>query len=63
MFTRGFEYTIQFLAFDSGEVTEVFRKEGPFNHARLEVSPDDEWILYAEAPSATSKLMLVENFR
>ena len=56
---------IRAFAFSStlGEVTEVFRKEGPFGHARLAVSPDDEWLLYAEAPSATSELMLVENFR
>ena len=57
------EYTIRFFAFESGEVTELFRKEGPFNHARLAVSPDEEWLLYGEAPADTSELMLVENFR
>jgi Tol biopolymer transport system component len=57
------EYTIQFLAFESGEVTELFRKKGPFGHTRLAVSHDDEWILYGEAPAPTSELMLVENFR
>lgn len=57
------EYTIQFLAFESGEVSELFRKVGPFRHAWLAVSPDDEWVLYSERPASTSELMLVENFR
>ena len=57
------EYTIQFLDLESGQVTEVFRTEGPFLHAWLAVSPDEEWVLYAENPSYTSELMLMENFR
>jgi Tol biopolymer transport system component len=56
-------YTISFLDFESGRVTELFRKEGPFLHYTLAVSPDEEWILYAEIPSPTSELMLAENFR
>jgi dipeptidyl aminopeptidase/acylaminoacyl peptidase len=56
-------YAIRFLAFESGEVTELFRKEGPFRHRWLAVSPDEEWILYGEQPLAQAELMLVENFR
>jgi len=47
----------------SREITEVQRKEGPLFRGWLAVSPDEEWILYAEGPPWTSELMLVENFR
>jgi Tol biopolymer transport system component len=57
------EYAIRFLDFDSGEVTELFRKDGPFRHGWLAVSPDEEWILYGEQPLAQAELMLIENFR
>ena len=57
------EYAIQFYDFDSGEITELYRKEGPFQHAWLAVSPDGAWVLHGEAPMGTSELMLVENFR
>jgi Tol biopolymer transport system component len=58
------EYVIHHLDFESGQVTDVFRKEGPFNQMGLAVSPDEEWILYSEGPlQRTSELMLVENFR
>jgi WD40 repeat protein len=57
------DYAIQFLDFELGQVTELYRKEGPFGHAYLDVSPDEEWILYGETPFWTSELMLVENFR
>jgi hypothetical protein len=57
------EYVIRFLDFDSGEVTELFRKDGPFRHRWLEVSPDEKWILYGEQPVSQAELMLVENFR
>jgi Tol biopolymer transport system component len=57
-------YTISFLDLESGCVTELLRREGPFLHpTTLAVSPDEEWILYAENPSPTSELMLAENFR
>jgi len=60
---RGSEYTIQFFDFTSGRTTEVFRQVGSAGHACLAVSPDEEWILYAEIPETQSELMLVENFR
>jgi Tol biopolymer transport system component len=60
----GAEFTIQYLELESGQVTELLRKEGPFGHGRnLAVSPGEEWILYSETPPDTSELMLVENFR
>ena len=57
------QWTIQFLDLESGRVTDLARKDGPFNHYSLTVSPDEEWILYGEQPISTSELMLVENFR
>ena len=57
------EYTIQYVDLESGQVAEVFRKEGPFQPDWLAVSPDEEWILFSETPTSTSELMLVENFR
>jgi Tol biopolymer transport system component len=60
---RTSEYTIRFLDFESGQVMDLFRKKGPFRHGFLAVSPDEEWLLYDEAPAPQSELMLVENFR
>jgi len=60
---RGNEYTIQFLDFASGRTRELFRQIGSEWHAGVAVSPDEEWLLYAEAPEWQSELMLVENFR
>jgi hypothetical protein len=57
------EYVIRFLDFDSGQVTELFRMDGPVRHRWLEVSPDEESILYGEQPVFRSEIMLVENFR
>jgi Tol biopolymer transport system component len=57
------QWTIRFLDLESGRVTDLSRKDGPFHHYSLTVSPDEEWILYGEQPIPTSELMLVENFR
>jgi hypothetical protein len=57
------DYAIRFLDFESGEVTELFHRQGQFGHSWLAVSPDEQWILYSETPYGTSELMLVENFR
>jgi Tol biopolymer transport system component/predicted Ser/Thr protein kinase len=63
--TRGYseEYSIKFFDEESRRVTVLFRKEGPFQHGRLAVSPDEKWILFGERPTSTQELMLVENFR
>jgi hypothetical protein len=60
---RSHEYTIQFLDFESGQVVELFRREGLFLQSRLAVSPDEEWVLFGGTPARESELMLVENFR
>jgi len=61
---RDSPYTIEYLDLDSGQVTEVLRRESPRFRYSMTVSPDEAWILFAEAsgPQA-SELMLVENFR
>ena len=56
-------YTIRHLDFESGQVSELFRREGSFIHNSLAVSPDERWILHAARPLDESELMLVENFR
>jgi hypothetical protein len=60
---RTLTYTIHYYDFESAEVTDVFREEGPFLHLWLAVSPDEEWILFSRSPLQTSELTLVENFR
>ncbi len=60
---RGQRWTMEHLDLESGRVTELHRKAGPFFRRTVWVSSDEEWILYAETPAATSELMLVENFR
>jgi Tol biopolymer transport system component len=61
---RDSPYVIEYLDLDSGQVTEVLRRESPRNRYSMTVSPDEAWILFAEASGPqTSELMLVENFR
>jgi hypothetical protein len=60
--SRRSRFTIWFFGFESGEQTELFRREGPFGSTFLAVSPDEKWVLYDETPYAHSELMLVENF-
>ena len=57
------EYTIRFLDFASGRVTEFFAEAGPSQHRWLAVSPDEEWVLFGRWPASQSELMLMENFR
>jgi dipeptidyl aminopeptidase/acylaminoacyl peptidase len=57
-------YSIRFLDFDSGEVTEVLRRQRAGGGYSMTVSPDEEWVLFTEPAGAwTAELMLVENFR
>ena len=56
-------FTVEYLDFASGHVTEVLRREGPAGQSGLAVSPDEKWILFSESPPEEAELMLVENFR
>jgi hypothetical protein len=56
------ELTIQYLDFATGRTTPLFRREGAF-HQGLAVSPDENWILFGEAPAWQADLVLMENFR
>jgi Tol biopolymer transport system component len=60
---RESEYEIHYLDFASRRTHEVLRQVGTSEHMWLAVSPDEQWILYAQWPPAPSELMLVENFR
>jgi Tol biopolymer transport system component len=58
------KYAIQYLELGSGRTTLLYQKEGVgFFHLSLTVSPDEKWIVFAEAPDQQSDLMLMENFR
>jgi eukaryotic-like serine/threonine-protein kinase len=57
-------YIIEYLDLDSGQVTEVLRRESPRSRYSMTVSPDEAWILFGEASGPwASELMRVENFR
>ncbi len=56
-------YRIHFFDFASGEVTEVFRRDGPFAYEWLAASPDEEWLLFGANQAGQAELMLAENFR
>ena len=56
-------YRIQFFDFASGEVIQVLRRDGAFQHMFLAISPDEEWLLFGENPVGVAELMLAENFR
>jgi Tol biopolymer transport system component len=57
-------YAIRYLAFANRRATTLFRKDvGRRSFLSLTVSPDEQWILFGEAPPFQAELMLVENFR
>jgi len=56
-------YTVRYLDFESGQVSELFREEGPSLRRSLDVSPGEEWIIHGERPPLQSELILVENLR
>ena len=56
------EYTIRSLDLESGEVTDLLRRTGPYVHGGLSVSPDEEWVLFGEGSGGRSDLILVEGF-
>ena len=60
---RSRDYAIRYLDLASSQVTDLFRRKGPFRYESLSVSSDERWILHVEQPEPRSELMLVENFR
>jgi hypothetical protein len=54
--------SIQFLSFATGKTRLVSTLNNPTGHG-LTVSPDSQWILFAQRDQFGSDLMLVENFR
>jgi hypothetical protein len=50
-----------YLDFGTGRTTTVFERRGSF--LSMTVSPDEQWIVFGEAPPSQAEVMLVENFR
>jgi eukaryotic-like serine/threonine-protein kinase len=59
---RGISSSIQFLRFDTNNISNVTTFEKSFVYG-LTVSPDGAWMLYSPVQQFRSELMLVENFR
>lgn len=57
------DFTLHFLDLATGEVSDLFRREGVSLLRGLAVSPDEKWILYTEISAGTAELILIENFR
>ena len=57
--------TIEFFNFATRQTTQIatVEKELRLVAPSLAVSPDGQWILYAQVDSVESDIMLVENFR
>ena len=54
-------YSLQFLNTTTGKARQIISIGNP--SGGLTVSPDHRWILFAQAETVRSNLMLVENFR
>ncbi len=54
-------FTIYRLDLESGQITEILRREGMLDQLWLGVAPDETSVLYGETPSWQSEVMLVEN--
>jgi hypothetical protein len=57
------EFVIRYRDLGSGQINELYKKDGAFYHIWLAVSPSEEWILFREGPYPTAELTLVENRR
>jgi len=57
--------TIDFFNFATGRLSQVaaIEKELQLTSPSLAVSPDGQWLLYAEVDNFENDIMLVENFR
>jgi Tol biopolymer transport system component len=58
----GEEWSIELLNLRSGKITPIFHQDSPNRHECLAVSPDEQWILYAETPPRDADLMLADDF-
>jgi len=58
-------YSINFLDSSSGEIKEIYKKEGPLYLHSITVAPDESWILFTEDRyfAFDIDIMLMENFR
>jgi Tol biopolymer transport system component len=59
----GEEWSIELLNLETRKLTQILHQESPDFHISMAVSPDEQWILYAEFSPGDSDIMLVENFR
>jgi len=57
------DFTLSFAAFQGGSTAELYTWQSTFLVFSVLVSPDDEWVLYAESLPGTDELVLIENFR
>jgi serine/threonine protein kinase/Tol biopolymer transport system component len=56
-------WAITFFDFATGAQSEVWSQEGDFSALWLDVSPDEEAILFSQEPSWDAELIVIENFR
>ena len=59
----GRDFTLHYLDLATGEASDLLRRQGIASLETPSVSPDEEWVIYAEAPVGKAELVLVENFR
>jgi hypothetical protein len=57
------EHAIWYHDFESGQATLLRRETGLFSRWRLEVSPDERWILFGQAEAWESELVVADGFR
>ena len=61
--STGKKYLIEFLSFQTGEITTFYQEEDPNYRTCLAISPGGKWLLHTDYPPEKSDLMLAENFR
>ncbi|MEJ2147307.1 MAG: protein kinase [Acidobacteriota bacterium] len=59
----GQDYSIHLFDLETGENTELYRRQKALPHQELAVSPDEKWLLFSESPVPRAELMLAENFQ
>ena len=56
-------FSLKFLDFGTGRVTEIFQFEKPLASSAFAISPNGRWLLYSQIDQSGDDLMLVENFQ